>query len=78
MDWEDSLHLSRQKGNTVRTWSSLWQLRADRVQPFGLRETLSVRGLNMETREARYGKTVAQKTIWTLNGCLEKLETDSI
>jgi len=29
--------------------------------------TPSRRGLNMETRGVRYGKPVAQKTIWRLN-----------
>jgi len=30
------------------------------------RATPSECGLNMETREARYGKPIAQKTVWML------------
>jgi phytoene/squalene synthetase len=60
------LHLSGRHGNTVRTQSLLWQLHADRGNRLDSRATLFGRSLNMKTREARYGKLVAQKTVRTL------------
>jgi len=52
------LQPSRRQGNTVRTQSLLWYLRAEKVQPFA-------RGPDMVLREAYSGKPVAQLSIRT-------------
>jgi len=54
----EELQPSRRQGNTVRTQSLLWYLRAEKVQPFA-------RGPDMVLREAYSGKPVAQLSIRT-------------
>jgi len=63
------------QGNTVRTWSLLWKLRAAELQP-SERAIPSGRGLNMETRGAHYGKPVAQKTVWMLSATVRTLSRE--
>jgi hypothetical protein len=65
--------LSKRQGNTFGR-SSVFEkdssfplhtrIEKDSLQP-------SERGLNMETREVRYGKAVAQFTVWTLYATLD-------
>jgi hypothetical protein len=61
------LHPSGRQGNTVGTRSLIRQDMKKSCNHLDARATLSGRGLNMETRGARYGKPFVQKTVWMLN-----------
>jgi hypothetical protein len=73
--WQLSVHPYGRQGNTSGR-SSMFEKNPDFLCRHGsektacnrpdTRTTPSGRGLNMETREARYGKTVAKFTVWTL------------